>query len=126
MEDHKVLNVCLVGVTGWAGSELARAIAHATDLTLVAGVARQHAGNVIGDVLGEPRLTGRIYPSAREALANPYDVFVEYTKPDSARTNVMTALERQRLEDEQIGRAAKGVGRRSQSPVHFRKVEPLL
>jgi len=88
-----VLKVCLAGATGWAGSELARSIARTADLALVAAVARKHAGRVLGEVLGEPHLTGRIYASAEEALANPCDVFVEYTKPDSARTNILTALE---------------------------------
>ena len=88
-----VLNVCVAGATGWAGSELARAIARNEDLALVAAVARKHAGRVLGDVLGEPRLAGHVYASAAEALANPCDVFVEYTKPDSARTNILTALE---------------------------------
>jgi 4-hydroxy-tetrahydrodipicolinate reductase len=88
------LNVCLAGATGWAGSELARSIAKTDDLALVAAVARKNAGRILGDVLGEPRLTGRIYASAAEALANPCDVFVEYTKPDSAKANILTALER--------------------------------
>ncbi len=87
------LKVCLAGATGWAGSELARAIATTTDLDLVAAVARKHAGRVLGEVLDEPRLTGHIYASAEKALANPCDVFVEYTKPDSAKTNILTALD---------------------------------
>ena len=87
------LKVCLAGATGWAGSELARSIAKTADLALVAAVARKHAGRVLGEVLGEPQLTGHIYTSAEEALANPCDVFVEYTKPDSAKTNILTALE---------------------------------
>ena len=88
-----VLKVCLAGATGWAGSELARSIARTEDLALVAAVTRKQAGRVLGEVLGEPRLTGRIYASAAEALANPCDVFVEYTKPDCALTNILTALE---------------------------------
>ena len=88
-----VLKVCLAGATGWAGSELARSIARTEDLDLVAAVARKHAGRVLGEVLGEPHLTGHIYASAEEALANPCDVFVEYTKPDSAKSNILTALE---------------------------------
>jgi 4-hydroxy-tetrahydrodipicolinate reductase len=88
-----MLNVCLAGATGWAGSELARSIARSTDLVLVAAVARKHAGHILGEVLGEPRLDARIYASASEALANPCDVFVEYTKPDSAKGNILTALE---------------------------------
>jgi len=87
------LDVCLAGATGWAGSELARGIAKADDLTLVAAVARQSAGRVLGDVLGQPRLTGRIHATAVEALAVPCDVFVEYTKPGSAKSNILAALE---------------------------------
>ncbi len=86
--------VCLAGATGWAGSELARAIATTSDLTLVAAVSRTHAGRNLRDVLNEPRLECPIYSSAADALENPCDVFVEYTKPDSAKVHVLTALER--------------------------------
>ena len=88
-----MLKVCLAGATGWAGSELARSIAKTEDLVLVSAVARKHAGSGLGDVLDEPRLTCRIYASAVEALKNPCDVFVEYTRPESARTNILAALE---------------------------------
>lgn len=88
-----MFKVCLAGATGWAGSELARAIARTGDLELVAAVARKDAGRVLGEVVGEPRLTGRIFASAAEALATPCDVFVEYTKPDSAVANILAALE---------------------------------
>ena len=88
------IKVCLAGATGWAGSELARGIAKNPDLELVAAVARRHAGKVLGDVLGEPRLRGRVHASAAEALAERCDVFVEYTKPASAKANVLAALER--------------------------------
>ncbi len=88
------IKVCLAGATGWAGSELARSIAKTAGLALVAAISRKHAGRSLGEVLGEPHLTCPVYPSAAEALANPCDVFVEYTKPDSAKTNILTALER--------------------------------
>ena len=55
--------------------------------------ARAPAG-ALGEVLGEPRLTGRVHATAAEALAVPCDVFVEYTKPDTAKGNILTALER--------------------------------
>jgi 4-hydroxy-tetrahydrodipicolinate reductase len=88
-----LIRVCLAGATGWAGSELARAIARSSDLTLVAAVARRHAGQVLGDVVGEPRLTSVIHASADEALETACDVFVEYTKPDTATANILAALE---------------------------------
>ena len=88
------IRVCLAGATGWAGSELARAIAGAADLELVAAVARSQAGRVLGEVLGEPRLTASIHASAGQALAaQRCDVFVEYTKPGSAKANILAALD---------------------------------
>jgi len=89
------IRVCLAGATGWAGSELARAIARQTDLALVAAISRTHAGRHLADVLGDPRVDCPIYASAPEALAEiPCEVFVEYTKPESAKHNIRAALER--------------------------------
>src|SRR5690349_14700537 len=64
MEVAMSLKVCLAGATGWAGAELARGLAGTDDLQLVAA----------------------------EALARPCDVFVEYTHPDTAKSNVLAAL----------------------------------
>jgi 4-hydroxy-tetrahydrodipicolinate reductase len=89
-----MIRVCLAGATGWAGSELARAMAAADDLILAAAISRTHAGRTLGDVLNEPRLRCPIHPTTAAALATPCDVFVEYTKPDSAKANIVTALER--------------------------------
>jgi len=88
------INVCLAGATGWAGSAVARAIAELEDITLVSAVSRTHAGQVLGDVLEEPRLTCSVFATAQEALkAHPCDVFFEFTKPDAAKSNVLTALQ---------------------------------
>jgi len=87
-----VIRVCLAGATGWAGSELARGIARTPDVSLVAAVARRHAGQVLGDVLNEPRLGCQVYASAAEALATECGVFVEYTTPDTAKANILKAL----------------------------------
>lgn len=88
------IRVCLAGATGWAGSALARAIAGAEEIELVAAVSRSHAGRALGDVLAEPRLACPIYATAEEALAQPCDVFFEYTKPDVAKANVLAAIGR--------------------------------
>jgi 4-hydroxy-tetrahydrodipicolinate reductase len=88
------IDVCLAGATGWAGSELARGIARADDITLVAAVSRTQAGRDLSDVLGDPDLSCPIHASTEEALTRPCDVFVEYTKPEVARASVITALER--------------------------------
>lgn len=86
------IRICLAGATGWAGSELARAIARTPDLLLVAAVSRTHAGRMAGEVLHEPALDAPVRASAAEALEVPCDVFVEYTKPGAAKANILTAL----------------------------------
>lgn len=88
------IRVCLAGATGWAGSTLARSIAQSNDIELVAAVSRTNARRSLGDVLAEPRLTCPVYATAQEALAQPCDVFFDYTKPDVAKANVMAALQR--------------------------------
>jgi 4-hydroxy-tetrahydrodipicolinate reductase len=86
------IRLCIAGATGWAGSALARAVASAPDLTLVAAVSRSHAGRQVGDVVGDPRLTTPIFATPEEALAVPCDVFFEYTGAEAARRNVLAAL----------------------------------
>ena len=86
------IRISLAGATGWAGSALALAMAQSNDLTLVSAVSRTHAGQRLGDVLGEPRLPCPVYATAAEALAHPCDVFFEFTKPEVAKANVLAAL----------------------------------
>ena len=88
-----MIRVCIAGATGWAGSELARAVAAADDLTLVSGVSRTHAGQTLGHALSDPGLATPVFGSVAEALAVPCDVVVEYTRPENAKSNITTALE---------------------------------
>lgn len=89
------IKVCLAGATGWAGSELAKGIAaRASDVTLVSAVSRSSAGQRLGAVLGDERLDAPIFATVAEALGHAaVDVLVEYTKPDTAKRNVLAALE---------------------------------
>jgi len=86
------IRVSLAGATGWAGSALALAISKSSDISLVSAVSRTHARRDLGEVLGIPLLNCPIYATAQEALAHPCDVFFEFTKPDIAKSNVLTAL----------------------------------
>jgi 4-hydroxy-tetrahydrodipicolinate reductase len=87
------IRVSLAGATGWAGSALALAISKSSEISLVSAISRTHAGRNLGDVLGEPLLNCPIYATAQEALIHPCDVFFEFTKPDVAKSNVLTALQ---------------------------------
>lgn len=84
--------VCVAGATGWAGSALSKAIFQAPDLELVAAISRSHPGKALGDVLGVPGITTPVYGTASEALQTRPDVLVEYTRPDSAKSHILTAL----------------------------------
>ncbi|CAM5395564.1 4-hydroxy-tetrahydrodipicolinate reductase [Rhodanobacter lindaniclasticus] len=87
------LKVCLAGATGWAGSKLARGIAASADLDLVAAVSRRHAGQSLGTALNDAAIVTPVFARAGEALATSCDVFVEYTHPDTAKANILAALE---------------------------------
>ena len=87
------IEVCVAGATGWAGSALARAVHEATDLNLVAALSRSAAGGSLGEALGVADLDVCISGSAAEAMSTPCNVFVEYTKSDVAKQNVLVALE---------------------------------
>ena len=74
----RMIDVCIAGITGWVGVPLADAVHAADDLRLVGGVARGGAGSTIA---GAP-----VHATLEEALATPFDVLVDYTAADVART----------------------------------------
>ncbi len=86
------IRVCLAGATGWAGSALSRGIFEAPDLELVAAVSRSHAGKTLGEVLDIQGLSTPVFETATAALKTKPDVFVEYTKPEVAKSHILSAL----------------------------------
>ena len=86
------IKVCVAGATGWAGSALSKGIFSSDDMKLVAAISRSHAGKTLGEVIGLEGLTTPIYGTAEETLQTHPDVFVEYTKPDVAKSHALAAL----------------------------------
>src|SRR5215208_4114542 len=86
------LKICVAGATGWAGSELSRAIIHAADMQLVAAISRSQAGKTLGEAIGVTGLTTPILGTVEDALKTGPDVFVEYTKSDIAKFHILSAL----------------------------------
>jgi 4-hydroxy-tetrahydrodipicolinate reductase len=84
--------ITLAGATGWAGSALAIGISGTEDISIVSAVSRSNAGKSLGEVLNLPGTSCPVYATAEEALQVPSDVFFEYTKPDSAKRNILSAL----------------------------------
>jgi 4-hydroxy-tetrahydrodipicolinate reductase len=88
------IRVCVAGVSGWTGGEVARAVVTSSDFELTGAVARRTAGRDAGEVLGVPRSGVAVSATLAEALARPADVLVDYTSPDSVKAHTLEALAR--------------------------------
>lgn len=88
------LRVCVAGATGWVGRPLCLAVSGAGDLSLVGAVSRTHRGHGLREVVvgAVPNVTVR--GSVAEALEEPTDVLVDYTKADAVKGNVLAAIDR--------------------------------
>jgi 4-hydroxy-tetrahydrodipicolinate reductase len=88
------IRVCVAGVSGWAGSAVARALLTSGEFQLTGAIARRAAGRDAGDVIGQPAMGVLVTTSLAEALARPTDVLVDYTSLDSVKPRVLEALAR--------------------------------
>ncbi len=86
------LRITLAGATGWVGKALVAAIAASDDLVLAGAVSRSAAGRDAGEAAGLPRLGVPISASLEEALRQPSDVVIDYTKPNAVKAHALTAL----------------------------------
>lgn len=87
------ISVCLAGATGWAGAALAKGIYSAPDLELVSAVSRTHAGKPLGSVIDQADNTTLLSSTVTEALLSHPEVFVEYTRPEVAKSNILLAIQ---------------------------------
>jgi len=100
------IRVCLAGATGWAGSALAKGIGRSDDLKLAAAVSRSHAGRRLGEVIGGGGGVGTVggargsqgldvpvFAAVEEALSKGCDVYFDYTNPEVAKANCLSALD---------------------------------
>lgn len=86
------IRICVSGATGWAGRALTAAILTSDRFELTGAVARSAAGQDIGTALGWAPAGVLVTSVAREALARPTDVLIDYTTPLVVKANVMDAL----------------------------------
>ncbi|WP_298492454.1 4-hydroxy-tetrahydrodipicolinate reductase [uncultured Maritimibacter sp.] len=78
------MKVCVGGVTGWTGAEIARAVVETDDMDLVAGLSRSHAGQ---EVLGAP-----CFATVEDALSVDWDVLIDYTARDAVLGHTLASL----------------------------------
>jgi 4-hydroxy-tetrahydrodipicolinate reductase len=86
------VRITLAGATGWVGKALVAAVAAAEDLTLVGAVSRSAAGRDAGEAAGIAPLGVLISATLDEALREPSDVVIDYTKPHVVKGHALTAL----------------------------------
>ena len=86
------IEVCIAGVTGWAGSALTEAVVKAPDMILSGAVARSAQGRSVGEALGLEDAPTVISGTMEEALGAGCQVMVEFTKPEAAKDHVLAAL----------------------------------
>lgn len=92
MANEMKLKVCIGGATGWVGKPLCVAVAQANDLSLVGGVSPRHAGRNLREMIDEVDVDVTVTGSVAQALATPTDVYVDFTRADVVKTNVLTAI----------------------------------
>ena len=86
------LRIIVAGATGWTGSAVAKGVLDADDMTLVGAVARASAGQDIGTVLGRDAIGLAVCETLEEALREPCDIVIDYTKPHVVKGHTITAL----------------------------------
>jgi len=88
------IKICVAGATGWTGSLVTRRLLASSDFALTGAIARRDAGKDIGETLGLPAAGVRIAATLEEALSAPADVLIDYTRPDSVKARILSALDR--------------------------------
>lgn len=86
------IRVCVAGVTGWTGSAVAKAVLAAPEMELAAAVARGAAGQDAGAAIGAAPCGVACVASCEEALATPFDVWVDYTRPGVVKGHTLAAV----------------------------------
>jgi len=90
-----MIKVFVAGATGWAGSAISKGIFNHDGMQLVGGLSRSNKGKNLADILQIENATIPLFDTIDNALEKiDFDVLVEFTKPDIAKKNIITALEK--------------------------------
>lgn len=88
-----MIRVFIAGGTGWAGSELAKAVFAHEQMTLVGALSRSNKGKNLAELLNLDGGEIPIFETIEEALvALDFEVLVDYTGPQIAKRNILLSL----------------------------------
>lgn len=90
-----MIKVFVAGATGWAGSELSKAIFKQEGMQLSGGLSRSNNGKNLAELLNLGGDKIPVFDTIEKALDSvDFDVLFDYTKPDIAKVNILAALKR--------------------------------
>ena len=90
-----MIKVFIAGGTGWAGSELSKGVFKNQNMELVGALSRTHKGEDLAKLLDLDSEKIPVFDDIETALnETDFDVLVEYTKPNIAKANIISALKR--------------------------------
>ena len=89
-----MINVCIAGATGWAGSALVAALLDADDVTVRSAVSRSFAGTDLGSALGGKATGIPVYATVAEALDGVDVLDRVHLARGTVKANTLSAIER--------------------------------
>ncbi|MFT4802243.1 MAG: 4-hydroxy-tetrahydrodipicolinate reductase [Flavobacteriaceae bacterium] len=90
-----MIKVFIAGGTGWAGSALSKGVFNNQNMKLVGALSRKHKGKNLAKILNLSSSNIPIYDDIETALKEiDFDVLVDYTKPNIAKKNILSALKK--------------------------------
>lgn len=88
-----VIKIAVAGATGWSGRAITRKILESGEFELVGAIARQKAGQDIGEALGLGAKGIKIVGSLEEVLPASPQVLIDFTSHGSVKPRTLAALE---------------------------------
>jgi 4-hydroxy-tetrahydrodipicolinate reductase len=90
-----MIKVFIAGGKGWAGSALSKGVFNNQNMKLVGALSRKHKGKNLAKILNLSSSNIPIYDDIETALKEiDFDVLVDYTKPNIAKKNILSALKK--------------------------------
>ncbi len=88
--------VFVAGATGWAGSEISRAIFNNDEMILTGGLSLSQDGKNLSEILSlKSDKNIPLFKSIEDAIEHvEFDILVDFTKPAIAKHNIHTALQK--------------------------------
>lgn len=90
-----MIKVFIAGGTGWAGSELGKAVFNTENMELVGALSRKNKGANLAEILNLDSGNIPVFGDMETALSETdFDVLVDYTRPKIGKMNIIATLKK--------------------------------